>query len=100
MAYMITVECINCHACCEDCPTNAIREGDYYSPSKIDPNFCNECESIFDFPACLEVCPINAIVPNPVLIETKYDLIKKGKYIKTKLGFFNYSNKILRYKNE
>ncbi|MBL1211846.1 MAG: 4Fe-4S dicluster domain-containing protein [Ignavibacteriae bacterium] len=93
MAYMITEQCINCYACCEDCPMNAITAGDYYKSSKINPMLCNECEGIFEFQACLEVCPINAIVPNPVLIETKYDLYKKGKNISEKIFHYNDSRK-------
>jgi ferredoxin len=82
MSYLITDNCITCHACCEDCPTGAISEGDYYEPSKINAELCTECVGYFDEPACLEVCPTNAIIRNPILIETKADLIKKAEYLK------------------
>jgi len=38
----------------EECPEDAISEGDIY---KIDPNKCTECGS------CAEVCPTDSCVP-------------------------------------
>ena len=52
MAYVISDECINCGACIEDCPVEAITAGDE-KPS-IDPDTCIDCG------ACAENCPVDA----------------------------------------
>jgi len=54
MAHKITEECINCGACIDECPEDAITEGDEIST--IDPDKCTDCGS------CVEVCPVDAIV--------------------------------------
>ncbi|HHY63215.1 MAG TPA: 4Fe-4S binding protein [Bacillota bacterium] len=54
MAYEINDNCIACGACKEECPTEAISEGDIYA---IDPEKCIDCGT------CNEVCPVGA--PNP-----------------------------------
>jgi len=54
MAHKITEECINCGACIDECPVEAISEGDEISV--IDPKLCTDCG------ACVEVCPVDAIV--------------------------------------
>ena len=60
MAMKITDECIACGSCEEECPVNAISEGDEFY--EIDPNVCVECEGHFDTPQCVEVCPSDAVV--------------------------------------
>lgn len=52
MAYVISDECIACGVCIDECPVNAISEGDIYV---IDPDICTDCGS------CAEVCPVEAI---------------------------------------
>ncbi len=52
MAYKISDECIACGTCIDECPVDAIAEGDIY---KIDPELCTDCGS------CAEVCPVEAI---------------------------------------
>ena len=53
MAHTITEECINCGACDESCPVNAISEaGDKRS---IDADTCIDCG------ACVDTCPVSAI---------------------------------------
>lgn len=54
MAYKITEECINCGACIDECPTEAITEGEEISV--IDSEKCTDCA------ACVEVCPVEAII--------------------------------------
>ena len=54
MAYKISDECIACGTCIDECPVDAIKEGDIYS---IDPELCTDCGS------CAEVCPVEAISP-------------------------------------
>ncbi|MDD2220672.1 MAG: 4Fe-4S binding protein [Clostridia bacterium] len=53
MAYKITDECIACGACIDECPVNAISEGDIYS---INADECTGCG------ACADACPTGAIV--------------------------------------
>ncbi len=55
MTYKITDECVNCGACAEECPTDAISEGEEFHV--IDPDKCIECG------ACASVCPVAAPVP-------------------------------------
>ncbi|GFO57209.1 ferredoxin [Geomonas sp. Red276] len=54
MAHKITDECINCAACEDSCPVNAISEaGD---KRVINADTCIDCG------ACVDTCPVNAIV--------------------------------------
>ncbi|MBC3797726.1 4Fe-4S dicluster domain-containing protein [Acetobacterium paludosum] len=53
MAYRITDECIACGSCADECPSEAISEGDIYV---IDADKCTECGT------CAEQCPVEAIV--------------------------------------
>ncbi len=54
MAYVINDDCIACGTCIDECPVDAISEGDIYV---IDPEICTDCGS------CAEVCPTEAIHP-------------------------------------
>lgn len=54
MAYKISEECTACGSCIDECPVEAISEGDIY---KIDPDVCTDCG------ACADVCPVEAIHP-------------------------------------
>jgi len=54
MAYVINDDCIACGTCIDECPVDAIAEGDIYV---IDPELCTDCGS------CAEVCPTEAIHP-------------------------------------
>lgn len=55
MAHVITDDCAMCGACIDECPTEAISEGD--PKYVIDPEKCSDCA------ACVEACPTEAIVP-------------------------------------
>ena len=52
MAYMINDDCISCGACAEECPVNAISEGDV--KYVIDADTCISCG------ACAGTCPVGA----------------------------------------
>ena len=52
MAYKISDECISCGACAEQCPVNAISEGD--GKYEINADECIECG------ACADTCPVDA----------------------------------------
>ena len=54
MAHKITDECIACGTCIDECPVNAISEGDPIY--EIDADECTDCG------ACVEVCPTDAII--------------------------------------
>lgn len=54
MAYKINEDCTACGSCIDECPVEAIKEGDIYV---IDPEVCTDCG------ACADVCPVEAIHP-------------------------------------
>ena len=54
MAYVIGDDCIACGTCIDECPSEAISEGDKYS---INPDLCVDCGT------CAGVCPSEAIHP-------------------------------------
>ncbi len=53
MAFKITDACIACGACIDECPVNAISEGDIYV---VDADTCIDCG------ACAGACPVDAPV--------------------------------------
>jgi ferredoxin len=53
MAYNITDACVKCGACAENCPVEAISEGE--DKFVIDADVCVSCG------ACAENCPVEAI---------------------------------------
>ena len=55
MAHVISDECISCAACEEECPEEAISEGE--EQFVIDPEKCTDCGT------CVEFCPVEAISP-------------------------------------
>jgi ferredoxin len=79
MALMITDECISCGICISECPNKAISEGD--SIYVIRPDLCTECVGFYNEPQCVNVCPVNAIVPDPAHKESKEELLEKKKRI-------------------
>jgi len=81
MALLINDECIACDACRDDCPTEAIEEGDPIYV--IDPDRCTECINDYDEPICISVCPVDCFESDPDNAETitelkfKYDRIQR-----------------------
>jgi len=72
MALLILDDCINCAACETECPNQAISRGaDLFV---IDPTRCTECVGEFDSSCCVEVCPVDCIVPDPAYAETRDEL--------------------------
>ena len=53
MAYNITDACLKCGSCAEQCPVEAIYEGE--DKYVINPDICVSCGS------CAEQCPADAI---------------------------------------
>jgi ferredoxin len=75
MAYMITEECISCDVCEPECPNGALVQGE--NIYIVDPGQCTECVGHFDSPMCIEVCPVDCIIPDPSHVETKEQLQAK-----------------------
>jgi len=75
MALMINDACVNCAVCEPECPNGAISAGD--SIFVIDPDKCTECVGYFAESQCLDVCPVECIVPNPQRPETRGQLQRK-----------------------
>lgn len=75
MALLITDECINCDVCEPECPNGAISQGEEIYV--IDPNLCTECVGHHDTPQCVEVCPVECIIPDPNHPETREKLQEK-----------------------
>ena len=72
MALLITDECINCDVCAPECPNDAISMGELIFV--IDPGRCTECVGHFAQPQCQEVCPVDCILPDPDMVESKDQL--------------------------
>jgi len=79
MALLINDECIACDACVPECPNDAISEGDPIYV--INPDLCTECVGFHDKPQCVEVCPTDAIHPDPSFKESEEELLAKKKKI-------------------
>jgi len=79
VALKINEDCIACDACLDECPTTAIEEGDPIYV--IDSDRCTECVGFYDEPACVAVCPVDCIVPDPDNIENLAELKLKLKQI-------------------
>lgn len=77
MAFKITEDCTACGICEEECPNNAISEGE--DVFIIDPDLCTECLGFFDTQQCAEVCPMEACVPDPENQESQEELLEKKK---------------------
>ncbi|UCF31997.1 MAG: 4Fe-4S binding protein [bacterium] len=54
MAHVINEDCTGCGSCVDECPVEAISEGEIYV---IDPELCTDCGD------CVAVCPVEAIFP-------------------------------------
>jgi ferredoxin len=74
---MLTIneDCINCNACIDECPNNAIYpageeyalNGETMPPLSTDYTFivndlCKLCEGYSDSPSCMSVCPSDAVL--------------------------------------
>lgn len=60
MALKIVDLCVNCWACVDVCPSNAI----YHTTPhiKINPSKCTECEGDYADPQCASICPIESAI--------------------------------------
>jgi len=77
MAFIITEDCNLCDACVEECPNEAITEGDdIYT---IDALKCTECVGYYDEAQCAEVCPMECCLTDPKNVEDEAMLLDKAK---------------------
>jgi len=73
---MITEDCINCNACVDECPNDAISEGE--SVYVVNTDLCTECVGFFDNPQFVTVCPVEVTFkPDPDHRESKEELLAK-----------------------
>ncbi|MFV8818414.1 4Fe-4S binding protein [Haliea sp. E17] len=60
MALSIVDSCVNCWACYDVCPSDAIYQG---SPHfEINAKKCTECEGDYAHPQCATICPIEEAI--------------------------------------
>ena len=66
MAVIINDTCINCAACIDECPVEAIVDEDDNPTGEeyhyVYPDKCVECVDHFDSPACAEACPTEGCI--------------------------------------
>lgn len=60
MALTIVEKCVNCWACLDVCPSDAVYESAPHF--LIDKNKCTECEGEFADPQCASICPIEEAI--------------------------------------
>ena len=82
MALIITDECIKCDVCEPECPNDAISQGEEIY--EIDPNLCTECVGHYHEPQCVEVCPVDCIIPDSNRKENKEQLQQKYQFLMKK----------------
>ncbi len=77
MALLITDQCVNCDVCEPVCPNQAISFGPKIYT--IEGARCTECVGHFDEPQCVEVCPVECIVVDAEVPETREELAVKAE---------------------
>ena len=79
MSLLITEDCVNCGVCEPECPNEAISEGD--DIFVIDWEHCTECVGWYEEAQCVEVCPVDCIVPDKDNVESIAELQFKAKHL-------------------
>lgn len=86
MAVMITDSCINCDACIEVCPVQAIVGGDDNPTGEdltyVKPEKCIECVDHAAVPACANECPTEGCIvwDMPYVAEYNDHYVGNAKY--------------------
>lgn len=75
MALLITDQCINCDVCEQECPNEAITQGEEIFV--VDPDRCTECVGHYERPQCIEHCPVDCIIVDPERVEGRDELLVK-----------------------
>lgn len=60
MSLQIVDSCVNCWACIDVCPSDAIAQGEQHFT--ISAKKCTECEGDYADPQCASICPIEAAI--------------------------------------
>jgi ferredoxin len=79
MALLINALCVNCDVCAPACPNDAIAQGE--TIYEIAPARCTECVGHHDTPQCIEVCPVECILPDPAHPESRDALLLKYHHL-------------------
>ncbi len=66
MALSIIESCVNCFACLEVCPSDAIVEAQKGTRPHflIEAKMCTECDGDYADPQCASICPIEGAILN------------------------------------
>lgn len=62
MAYAITSLCVNCFACMDVCPSQAIYEA--RPRFRVDARKCTHCEGSYADAQCASICPVEGAILN------------------------------------
>ena len=62
MALKIEESCVNCWACVDVCPSEAIYQGSQHF--RINAHKCTECDDDFADPQCASICPTRSFRPS------------------------------------
>ncbi len=62
MSYEITSLCVNCHACMDVCPSDAISAG--ARTFVIAASDCTQCEGDYAVAQCASICPVEGAILN------------------------------------
>lgn len=62
MAFSITTPCVNCWACVDLCPNDAIVEAQPHF--RITAKKCSECDGDYAEPQCASICPVEGAILN------------------------------------
>ena len=60
------LSCTKCGVCIEECPNGGIEEVD--GEVIVLPSLCTECYGFYATPRCMEVCPADAVEPDPTYL--------------------------------
>ena len=63
--YVVDDTCLNCGACIDECPKDAIYENEIEDRVDILREKCNCCVGISE-PMCVSTCPVESIVNCPI----------------------------------
>lgn len=72
---IVNDESIDCAKCKLACPNEAISAGE--TIFAIDPERCTECVGHYTESQCMDVCPVDCIMPDPDYLESNEDLEAK-----------------------
>ncbi len=79
VALIITSDCIDCGACQDACPTEAITEDKAAGRRVIDAERCTECVGFYAQTMCQAECPVECCLPDPDHVESEAQLLSKAR---------------------